>query len=310
MAAQIYYSLIIPHYNIPQLLERLLRTIPEREDLQVIVVDDCSPTEIQVQLRRLQKIFPGIEFYSTGSNGGGGKARNIGLEHALGKYVLFADADDYFTPGISNILDEGHKKDCDLIFFQAISLDSESYQLSDRGNELNYWIKLCEKKHERGCKKLRYVFGEPWCKLIKHSTIRNHSIKFDETSCHNDTRFSYLVGHYSATVSIIPIVGYVVSFRVNSVIQTNFSNRYQIVADVFCEKERFFLINHIKEQCSALYVPLVLDLFHGKFNDFSIKYRFLRQKKGKFSIVMMIGLYFVKVSLYKLTGKKYFGLIH
>lgn len=39
----IKYSIIIPHYNAPHLLERCLKSIPVREDIQVIVVDDCSP---------------------------------------------------------------------------------------------------------------------------------------------------------------------------------------------------------------------------------------------------------------------------
>ena len=38
----ILYSIIIPHYNSPDLLLRLLKTIPVREDLEVIVVDDNS----------------------------------------------------------------------------------------------------------------------------------------------------------------------------------------------------------------------------------------------------------------------------
>lgn len=36
------YSIIIPHYNIPELLQRCLDSIPERDDVQVIVVDDNS----------------------------------------------------------------------------------------------------------------------------------------------------------------------------------------------------------------------------------------------------------------------------
>lgn len=40
---QINYSIIIPHYGIPELLGRCLRSIPERDDIQVIVVDDNSP---------------------------------------------------------------------------------------------------------------------------------------------------------------------------------------------------------------------------------------------------------------------------
>ena len=38
----INYSIIIPHKNIPNLLQRCLDSIPNREDVQIIVVDDNS----------------------------------------------------------------------------------------------------------------------------------------------------------------------------------------------------------------------------------------------------------------------------
>ena len=40
------YSIIIPHKNIPQLLKRCLDSIPQRDDVQIIVVDDNSSSDI------------------------------------------------------------------------------------------------------------------------------------------------------------------------------------------------------------------------------------------------------------------------
>ena len=40
------FSIIIPHYNIPKLLQRCLDSIPQRPDLEVIVVDDNSSPDI------------------------------------------------------------------------------------------------------------------------------------------------------------------------------------------------------------------------------------------------------------------------
>ena len=45
------YSIIIPHYNSPNLLKRMLNSIPEREDIEIIVVDDCSKSENVKQVR-------------------------------------------------------------------------------------------------------------------------------------------------------------------------------------------------------------------------------------------------------------------
>jgi glycosyltransferase involved in cell wall biosynthesis len=40
---QPFVSIIIPHYNIPDLLKRSLKSISVSEDIQVIMVDDNSP---------------------------------------------------------------------------------------------------------------------------------------------------------------------------------------------------------------------------------------------------------------------------
>jgi glycosyltransferase involved in cell wall biosynthesis len=41
----INYSFIIPHHNSPKLLERCLNSIPQRDDIEIIVVDDNSDKE-------------------------------------------------------------------------------------------------------------------------------------------------------------------------------------------------------------------------------------------------------------------------
>ncbi len=46
MEKEIVYSIIIPHKNIPLLLQRCLDSIPQREDIQIIVVDDNSSSDI------------------------------------------------------------------------------------------------------------------------------------------------------------------------------------------------------------------------------------------------------------------------
>ena len=54
------YSIIIPHKNIPKLLQRCLDSIPERDDVQVIIVDDNSDPAI-VDFEH----FPGLQRKNT-----------------------------------------------------------------------------------------------------------------------------------------------------------------------------------------------------------------------------------------------------
>ena len=48
------YSIIIPHYNIPDLLRRCLESIPQRDDVQVIVVDDCGSADNRRKLKNFE----------------------------------------------------------------------------------------------------------------------------------------------------------------------------------------------------------------------------------------------------------------
>src|SRR5690554_5139845 len=100
------FSIIIPHKNRPVLLQKLLRSIPNRDDLETIIVDDNSDSEI-VDFHS----FPGLTKPNTTIiydkiGGGGGYARNLGLKHARGQWIIFADSDDLFTSNLAHILEE------------------------------------------------------------------------------------------------------------------------------------------------------------------------------------------------------------
>ena len=270
------YSLIIPHYNNPKLLRRLLFTIPKREDLQVIVIDDCSTSDLD-ELDSVKNDFNWVEWYNTGTNGGGGKTRNIGLQHAKGKYLIFADSDDFFTPGLSTLLDKYKGGNFDMVIFRALSLDSETFRISTRNKQLEYWFELYSKNKQKAIHKIKYVFGEPWCRIISKAIVQEHSINFQETLCHNDTKFSYLTGHYCKTIIFENIVGYVVTTRLTSVIYKDIPERDDIVAKVFSEKEQFFIKNKISESAFNLYTPIVTDFLKFKFKEAKEKYDIIKR---------------------------------
>ena len=198
MMGNFRYSIIIPHYNIPHLLRRCLSSIPKRDDIQVIVVDDSSPDAAIKELAQLESDFSHATFVYSKMNGGGGKARNIGLQHAEGKYVLFADADDFFNYCINNILDQYRESDCDIVYFNASVVDTETYLPTKRRSTFQKAVKAYEKS--RDLRVFQYIFGEPWCKLVKRELIEANHVRFDEIPIHNDTKYSYMVGYYAKNI--------------------------------------------------------------------------------------------------------------
>ena len=121
----INYSIIIPHKNIPDLLQRCLDSIPRRDDIQIIIVDDNSnPQKVDFEN------FPGlgdpcVEVYFTKEGKGAGYARNVGLKYAKGKWLFFADSDDTYTSSFSKFLTDSKDLVADVVYFKANLINND-----------------------------------------------------------------------------------------------------------------------------------------------------------------------------------------
>ena len=234
------YSIIIPHYNLPKLLRRCLQSIPEREDVQVIVVDDQSP-EADTYMDTIPELKrSNVEFYVADEKKGGGHARNIGLTYAKGKYVIFSDSDDYFNFCLDDFLDDYKNSDFDCIFFNATVLDSDTYTPTARGQRPASYFHRFADNQEKLEYHLRYLFGQPWCKMVKRELLEQNKIQFEETIIHNDTLYAYMVGFYSRSIHIDNRCVYAYMVRQNSVSKQKKSDEVLMTRlKVFLRKYQF-----------------------------------------------------------------------
>lgn len=248
------YSIIIPHHDIPELLSRCLKSIPVRDDLQIIVVDDCSP-DADSYLSRVPELGrDDVLFISTEKNCGAGHARNIGLKAAQGDYLIFVDADDVVTSLFDDILEDHAEDVFDILFFNGESV-SDAGQRTERCEHLHGYIKhALGNKPERGLFELRYAFGEPWCKIVRRDLIETNEIRFDEVPIHNDTTFSYLAGYRASKILVDDRVGYRKIDRPEG-ISNRRSRELQLVSvEVFLRKNRFLADHFVGyEDCSYAY---------------------------------------------------------
>jgi len=197
----INYSFIIPHKNCPDLLQRCVDSIPERDDVQVIVVDDNSEEGKKPSLKD-RKNLQVIRLDATQSKGAG-RARNVGLEHAEGKWLLFADCDDFYNKGFLDILDKYKDGDLDAVYFDATSVDSKTLEpCPKRLRKLNDMVN--EGLHsEEAFFKLRCFYNAPWAKMTRRSFVEEHGISFEETINGNDIMFSHYVGYLAKKSMVI-----------------------------------------------------------------------------------------------------------
>ena len=110
-------SVIVPVYRVEDYLPRCLDSILEQDyrDLEVILIDDGSPDgcgsicdAYAARDSRIRVIHQ--------ENGGAAAAKNSGLKIATGKYLAFADSDDYLEPGAySHMLRLMEQYDADVV---------------------------------------------------------------------------------------------------------------------------------------------------------------------------------------------------
>jgi CRISPR system Cascade subunit CasB len=88
-------------YKVQAYLHACLESVLEQScsDLEVIAVDDCSPDASGAIADEFAARDERVRTVRLPENVGLGRARNAGLEHATGDYVLFLDSDDTLTPG-------------------------------------------------------------------------------------------------------------------------------------------------------------------------------------------------------------------
>ena len=261
----IIYSIIIPHHNIPHLLRRCLASIPHQENLQTIVVDDKSDCVYLPELQKVEKDYPWVQFIYLPEGHGAGKARNVGLEHAMGTYVIFADADDFFNYCIKQVFDDYAESTYDTIFFNANSVDTDIYTTTYRCLHLNEMIRKAERNPAKSLFELKYTFGEPWCKMVKRELIEKNNIRFSETIIHNDTRYSYLVGFYSKNIHVDKRAIYCVTDRIGSVSKRVSLDRLLTRTAVFAEANQFFKKHHVNRFDERGLRPLLNFVLKGEF---------------------------------------------
>lgn len=216
-------SIIIPIYNCEYYISKCLDSILNQNEksIEVIAVDDGSKDnsaliidEYSVQDSRIKALH--IE------NSGPSRARNIGLNHATGDWILFVDADDWIDADILSRL-ELNNNSPDIIFF---------------GFKKHYEDGRCEECIPIGigndasvCQQLKNLlnskdelFGYSVNKVYRRSIIENNNIRFKEgLNIREDEIFALNYCQYVSSVKIISFAPY--NYRILNTSLSHNTNR-------------------------------------------------------------------------------------
>ena len=94
-------SIIIPVYKVEKFLDECVKSVVAQtyRNLEILLVDDGSPDNCPAMCDAWAARDPRIRVIHK-PNGGLSDARNYGLCHAQGEYILFMDGDDWLAENI------------------------------------------------------------------------------------------------------------------------------------------------------------------------------------------------------------------
>ena len=188
-------SIIIPAHNAASTLERLIKSIQvKNEKIEIIIVENGSQDATLEVAHNLAEQYPYIRVMQ--SEKGVSAARNEGLKHAQGKWIAFADADDWFIPGTLSELIKHADADLTLFCYEA----GKKKRIIASGHEC-FKGKECQSARVRMLENPT-LYMPVWSKLFSGDIIRRYGLQFDKRLAFSeDSDFTFRYSKYCSSIA-------------------------------------------------------------------------------------------------------------
>ncbi len=180
-------SIIVPVYNAEARLRRCAESILAQDypELELILVDDGSRDGSYDLICRLARQDARVKAIHK-ENGGVSSARNRGLAEASGRYVQFADADDWLPMDATKLLvRELETQNADLAvgdFYRVVGDNVSRKGSIAEGGVLSRQAYA----DEMMLSPADLYFGVLWNKLYRRDLIERHAVRMDEAICYSE----------------------------------------------------------------------------------------------------------------------------
>lgn len=124
-------SVVMTAYNEENLVIRALNTIPDRDDIEIVIVEDCSTDNTLKVLQNYIKEHPNrhIKLFENKINSGHGFGINKCYDNATGEWLVELGSDDAFMTGtFEDIMDNDLTDDYDLVYYNIRNNDRRLYK--------------------------------------------------------------------------------------------------------------------------------------------------------------------------------------
>lgn len=210
-------SIIVPVYNVENYLCECLDSLIGQTypNIEIVCVNDGSTDQSGAILESYASKDNRIKIISQ-TNAGLSEARNSGLKHASGDYIMFVDSDDWVD---LNVCEKAIEENVDVVFWSYYrEYDNKSLKTQLYGDEKLYWDeKTISQLHKRMVGLSGIELRNPaqtdslitlWGKLYKRVVLEG--IEFVDTDLigSEDTLFSISVFFYVKTAAYLPNLHY------------------------------------------------------------------------------------------------------
>ena len=197
-------SVIVPVYNVEKYIDKCLKSLVTQtlHDIEIICVDDCGADNSMTIVRKYADADNRIKIISNKHNLGLSTSRNTGVARARADYIMFCDSDDWFEPGMCEIM------------YNTITCDNTDIALC--GVNVIYEADIHHKKSDSGYFKIKCpgVFtvtedltyktcGTVWNKIYKRSIISDYGIRFPDGLKYEDVCFFNMYMLWAKKISFI-----------------------------------------------------------------------------------------------------------
>lgn len=159
---KIKVSVIIPCYNSAKWIVSCLNSIPKRDDIQIIVLNDGSTDNTRdIILKYKEKKRKDLIFYDIKPNKGVSYARNKGIDISSGEYILMLDSDDYlYSKSFDKIVDNYLNGEFDMVFYNMDNNVKYVFEANQNNYKCKYGNFKFIKREFLG--DLRYTIGKQY----------------------------------------------------------------------------------------------------------------------------------------------------
>lgn len=200
-------SVVSPVYNGSAYLTPFLQSVLNQSfsDFELIMVDDGS-TDDSVQIIQTYQEKDARIHLIRQNHQGAGSARNIGLSHVKGQYIIFLDSDDWFNEDFFKIMLDRITKDqsdvavCEFFIYNQQTGEKQISVIAETG--------------DRKIEKTDLVFDlftpNTWVKVYRTALLKENHLLFQEIPSCNDWSFVFASLACANKISVIhePLVYY------------------------------------------------------------------------------------------------------